>query len=659
MIRQPALLAALLLLVVAGCGPTSSAPPIETPPDVPDVGIDVPVEPDVPTQVRMASLEIVENPIFVELNLTRQLSVIARDGQGNPMNTPQVTWSSTDESILRVSAQGIAIGRALGEVQVGATASDAFGTLTATATARVVGKAVAHVEVVPRQRTLFVGESVELFVTLRDANRAVIDEERPITWENSAPDIVSIDDENIARALATGNAELIATVEGISSEPVQFSVEASAIESVRITASTARLLPGDEFLFAAEAYDLEDNLLEDATIVWSSSSDTVATIDQTGLVTALKGGQTSIRATSGGKTAAANLEVYFSFDNVYAGGAHACGLISGVAYCWGANDEGQLGHGVQSAFEPPARVLTALRFVSLSLGDTHTCGLTEAGEAYCWGSGTNGRLGNGQTALQTTPALVAGNHTFEAISAGQSHTCAIDDAQRAWCWGNGTSGRLGNGQSAPESAPVRVLGNHAVRTISAGGAHTCLITTGTNGFCFGSNDRGQLGTQNNTTYDEPTFIPGNYTFVVLTAGAEHTCGLSTQGVVSCFGANDRGQIGDTTDSDRSTPIFVSLPMGVSLTNVSAGSNHTCATAPGGALYCWGAGTQGQIGNGQQADVRAPTRVVGDATFSSVNAGTTHTCAIAEGALYCWGQGTAGQLGVNSQGSPSPVPIEGF
>ncbi|MFU8803996.1 MAG: Ig-like domain-containing protein, partial [Bradymonadaceae bacterium] len=500
--------------------------------------------------------------------------------------------------------------------------------------------AVAEVEVVPKRRTLQIGERVELFVTLRDANRAVIDEERPVTWESNAPAVVAIGEDGFATGLAPGEAELVATVEGVS-DTAEFTVEGIPVERVNIVSSTRRLIPEDEALFVAEVYDLENNLLEGRLITWSSSNEAIANVDEAGLVTAISAGTTMINATSEGKTAAVEVEVYFDFEDVATGGAHACGLIGGVAYCWGANEEGQLGRGTTSTSEPPARVVTQLRFVSLSLGAAHSCGLTRAGAAHCWGSGTDGRLGTGQTARETEPTPVSNGHVFSSLSAGESHTCGIDVTDKLWCWGNGADGRLGNGQAGSQNVPTEISGSLSIRSVSAGGSHTCAITTGSEGHCFGANDRGQLGTGNNTPHSSPTLIPGGYTFVVLKAGSSHTCGLAGSGLVTCFGANDRGQVGDTTNNDRSTPIFVSLPQGVSISGLSAGDDHTCGQAPGGVLYCWGAGTSGQLGDGQGEDAEAPVRVLSDQIFVAFDASGDQSCALnGDGKLYCWGLGAS-------------------
>jgi len=99
---------------------------------------------------------------------------------------------------------------------------------------------------------------------------------------------------------------------------------------------------------------------------------------------------------------------------------HTCALTAdGTAYCWGANQYGQLGYATSTVcgdpgdgndIEPcsatPQPVNTTLRFVSLALGIGHTCGLVRTGAVYCWGDNELGQLGNGTTQNSTQPQRV-------------------------------------------------------------------------------------------------------------------------------------------------------------------------------------------------------------------------------------------------------------
>lgn len=104
--------------------------------------------------------------------------------------------------------------------------------------------------------------------------------------------------------------------------------------------------------------------------------------------------------------------------DVNAGSLHTCGsTTSTVAYCWGANDEGELGIGTRTGPEAcfgtpcssrPTEVDGGRVFQSLQSGKASSCGVTTANLAFCWGANTNGQLGNGTTQRRLKPRRVAG-----------------------------------------------------------------------------------------------------------------------------------------------------------------------------------------------------------------------------------------------------------
>jgi serine/threonine-protein kinase len=123
-----------------------------------------------------------------------------------------------------------------------------------------------------------------------------------------------------------------------------------------------------------------------------------------------------------------------------------CGLErdSGVAYCWGPNDYGQVGDGTTARRLEPTRVAGGLRFSSIDAGDGMVCAVEAAsGEGYCWGHNLDGSLGDGTTASRSTPTLVGGGRLrFLRISAGGAgggyEACGIAaPTGRAFCWGHG------------------------------------------------------------------------------------------------------------------------------------------------------------------------------------------------------------------------------
>ena len=150
-----------------------------------------------------------------------------------------------------------------------------------------------------------------------------------------------------------------------------------------------------------------------------------------------------------------------TFVSLSAGsGRHSCGLVfNGAAYCWGENTFGGLGDGSTTSRPSPVAVIGGVVFAELKAGGFtgHTCGLTDTGIGYCWGDNQRGQIGDGSTTDRLSPAAIAGNLVFADVDAGFRHTCARTTDNTLYCWGSGDAGQLGINSITQRTVPARVL----------------------------------------------------------------------------------------------------------------------------------------------------------------------------------------------------------
>ncbi len=315
-----------------------------------------------------------------------------------------------------------------------------------------------------------------------------------------------------------------------------------------------------------------------------------------------------------------------SFTSIAAGESHTCGLTPlGEAWCWGSDRNGQLGLGAPSSgacplgpcATAPAKVAGNLTLTLLAASGDESCGLTATGVAWCWGLNTFGQLGAPAAdscpdgACSRTPVMVSGGHHFDRLSVSSNgHVCGLTTEGSAWCWGLNHHGQLGvDSVFEYTEHPGPVAGGHRFRQLSAGGLHTCALTGDGVTWCWGIDvlpprNAGDL------TYHHPNRVATSLRFSSIESVRYAECGLVDDGSAYCWGSNSAGELGTTPVGSTvhfDTPVAAAQGQ---LYGVIVGeSQGYCGVALAGGVYCWGAGTSGQLGSGT-SNSTGPLRVPG-------------------------------------------------
>jgi alpha-tubulin suppressor-like RCC1 family protein len=125
-------------------------------------------------------------------------------------------------------------------------------------------------------------------------------------------------------------------------------------------------------------------------------------------------------------------------------------------------------------------VLAGKTLIQITAGNGFTCALDITGKAYCWGDNSQGQLGNNSFSASSVPVAVntsgvLAGVTLTQIDSGTNSTCAITATSAVYCWGQNGTGQLGNGTSGgPSTVPVKVIG---LPTVTLPGPPTAVIAT--------------------------------------------------------------------------------------------------------------------------------------------------------------------------------------
>jgi alpha-tubulin suppressor-like RCC1 family protein len=404
-----------------------------------------------------------------------------------------------------------------------------------------------------------------------------------------------------------------------------------------------------------------------ANVEWSSSNNSLVTVDQSGNVQAIAEGAVAIFARAGSVSESTTVTVRPRDGLLSSAVNTTCGIATdGNPLCW------------ENAFVPSTRGANA---ISIALSNHTACFLVTSGTASCWGENYFGEVGIGSRVpdpvQQATP--VAGGNLFIAIYSGGTNddlasqcldaicgytTCALTSDGTPWCWGYDVLA----GSFPTATFPKALATNLKFESMGVGAMFFCGVTFDKNLYCAGNNRTGQLGRGPGVT--DGSFMPvtGDVRYEMVSTGATHACAVAEGGNAFCWGSNDSGQLGtSSTESCRLSKVTVSCsthPVQVSgpyhFKSISAGSSttdydaahiaHSCGITTDNDVVCWGYNAFGQLGNGTKTDSPVPVIVSGGFKFRRVSVARTFTCGVTTGGVaMCWGQN-----GQTSALSPQPV-----
>ncbi len=221
--------------------------------------------------------------------------------------TPGIIWTSSNQSVARVSAEGVVYGVSQGTVTI--TARPFYpGTLTKTINI-TVGAHVAATELTLSETSveMFTGDTTALQANLMPAEATC----KELSWYSSNPEVAKVDQNGNVTAISAGETNIIVrNCEGLEAVcAVSVTVRTGAPTAIKV------LNPALVNLQKGKNVQIELGFTPvssagNTTVTWTSSNDTIAKVSSNGVVTGLKAGTVVITArTSEGLTATVVVKV--------------------------------------------------------------------------------------------------------------------------------------------------------------------------------------------------------------------------------------------------------------------------------------------------------------------------------------------------------------
>jgi alpha-tubulin suppressor-like RCC1 family protein len=375
---------------------------------------------------------------------------------------------------------------------------------------------------------------------------------------------------------------------------------------------------------------------------------------------------------------------------------------AGQVLAWGGNGSGQLGDGSKISSDVPVAVSlpSGTKVTDIAAGGDFGLAATSTGSVLSWGGNAWGELGDGTTKgsdVPVTVSLPSGTH-IGTLAAGRDHALALPapatqvaaiSPEDGLAAGGGTVTITGSGftgATAVKFGTVRpssfkvVSGTEITAAIPAGTGRVDITVTAPLGgtsadspadqysylargsvLGWGYSVAGSLGNGQYADAAVPVaaHLPAGTVITATATGAETVYGLTSTGAVYAWGAGFNGELGNgTAVSFTALPVKVSIPTGTVITAIGAGEYDGYAVTSTGQVLAWGNGIDGELGNGSTAGSDVPVAV-------SLPSGTTVTSvtgylygAVARtsaGTVLAWGNGIDGELGDGTTAS-SDVPV---
>lgn len=285
-------------------------------------------------------------------------------------------------------------------------------------------------------------------------------------------------------------------------------------------------------------------------------------------------------------------------------GEHTCALTdSGAIKCWGRSVDGTLGLGMGGQTlgdDEPISGIEAVDIggvaVDLQVSGYVTCALRDDGKILCWGVNANGRLGLGHSdslgnvSVDGTQLVTLGDRKAVSMSIGGTLSCALTEDDEVFCWGSNEFAALGyqnevyvGDDETVESVGAAPLAGNVEYMKAWQTDRLCAVHDGGKLKCWGRNHFGRLGLGPDSGGELcPSAAPCNhmpsccigddeewasvidvsvgFDVAGVEAGFNQICAYSTDGSLRCWGANDDGILGygaeheDIGDDERPSEV---------------------------------------------------------------------------------------------------------
>lgn len=356
---------------------------------------------------------------------------------------------------------------------------------------------------------------------------------------------------------------------------------------------------------------------------FASVNDQIASVDNTGMITAKAIGTTWVKVTDNVTNEQQVVVVKVvqnqnvTYPQVSSGKDFGISLKSdGSIWSFGYNSNGELGNNSYVGSNIPKSINNVKSYTKIESGEQFTLAVRKDGTIWGWGNNTYGQLGQGDRNTYTVPTAINVTNV-KKVAAGANHAVALNQYGEVYVWGNNTRGQLGDSITAKSiDVPTKLdLKGETIVEVGAGKNSTVLVTEKGKVIIYGAEvpevqnavkavageeiivltkdgNVQKAGTTVQTIYSNQDVVDLaaiNGTYMILTK----------EGKVYTFGDNTYGQLGLGNNENTNTPNLVDIDKKV--IDIGAGWYNSYIITEDGLVYGAGKNTYSNLGNEQNED----------------------------------------------------------
>ncbi len=236
-----------------------------------------------------------------------QLSAQALNAAGQVLPGRTATWFSSNPNVATVSSTGEVSAVGVGTATITAEIEQRTAQTAVTVTLIPVGS----VTLAPSTVSMFRGEQRQLTLTSTDSTGAAITnyQGRNVSFNSTNLPVVSVSAQGVIFAADSGQANITATVDQVTSNVVAVTVALVPVNNVTVSPNPAQVKVGFTQQFFAALRDANGNILVGRPVAWVVSDTTKATITAAGVLTGVAIGGITVTATSEGVSGSATVTI--------------------------------------------------------------------------------------------------------------------------------------------------------------------------------------------------------------------------------------------------------------------------------------------------------------------------------------------------------------